>query len=191
MIPLFSINEVCPIRELDIHCKELTSFKYIHDFVRDILFDIFRQMGVSMKNEAPVNFLIDPLNRRSTFRHVDVMVCGWVGRKHVCVDLIGVSPLLGLGVGDFTVWQATLKVASSKVAKHENACSDNQHGFIPFAFDTFDFLGLEVVDLLHRVQRVMHNNAMSPMPMNVVFTMIDFVIQKGLITQPCLLFIRK
>jgi hypothetical protein len=44
------------------------------------------------------------------------MVYVWVGGKHACVDLTGVSPLVGLGVGPFTVGQAALKVASSKVA---------------------------------------------------------------------------
>jgi len=70
------------------------------------------------------------------------MVYGWVGGKHACVDLTGVSPLVGLGVGPFTVGHAALKVASSKVAKHEKACSDNQHAFIRFVFDTFGFLAL-------------------------------------------------
>ncbi|PNY12796.1 hypothetical protein L195_g009435 [Trifolium pratense] len=40
-----------------------------------------------------------------------------VGGKHACVDLTEVSPLMGLGNRDFTVGQAALKVASSKVAK--------------------------------------------------------------------------
>jgi len=91
---------------------------------------------------------------------------------HACVDLIGVSPLVGLGVGPFTVAQTTLKAASSKVAKHEKACSDNQHAFILFALDTFGFLAPEAVGLLHRVQKVMHSNVMSPRSMNVVFTRI-------------------
>ena len=99
------------------------------------------------------------------------------------MDLIGVSPLVGLGVGAFTVGQAALKAASSKVAKHEKACSDNQHAFTPFAFDTFGFLASEAVDLLHRVQRVMHSNVMSPRSVNVVFTRIGFAIQKGLVAQ--------
>ncbi|KAK2380676.1 hypothetical protein QL285_068351 [Trifolium repens] len=43
--------------------------------------------------------------------------------------------------------------ASNKVAKHEKACSDNQHAFIPFAFDTFGFLAPDVVDLLQRVHK--------------------------------------
>jgi hypothetical protein len=66
--------------------------------------------------------------------------------------LIGVSPLVVLGVGDFTVGQEALKVGSSKMIKYENACFDNQHVFIPFAFDNFDFLTPETVDLLKRIQ---------------------------------------
>jgi len=192
MIPLFPIDEVCPVcrkacldifGEHAVHCKELPGFKYKHDFVRDVLFDIFKRAEISVKKEAPVNFLTDPLDRRSTLRHADVMVYGWVSGKHACVDLTGVSPLVGLGVGPFTVGQTALKAALSKVAKHEKACSDNQHAFIPFTFDTFGFLAPEAVDLLHRVQKVMHNNVMSPRSVNVVFTRIGFAIQKGLAAQ--------
>jgi len=91
--------------------------------------------------------------------------------------------LVGLGVRPFTVGHAALKAELSKVAKHEKVCSDNEHAFIPFAFYTFGFLALETVDLLHRVQKVMHNNVMSPRSMNVVLTRICFAIQKGLAAQ--------
>jgi len=83
MIPLFPIDEVCLVcrkacldtfGEHAVYCKELPGFKYRHDFVRDVLFDIFRRMGVSVKKEAPVNFSTDPLDKRSTLRHVDVIV---------------------------------------------------------------------------------------------------------------------
>jgi uncharacterized protein with FMN-binding domain len=47
------------------------------------------------------------------------------------VDLTGVSPLVGLTIENFTVGQAALKAASNKVAKHERACFNNQHAFIP------------------------------------------------------------
>jgi hypothetical protein len=90
--------------------------------------------------------------------------------------LTGVSPLVGLWTEDFTARHATLKAASSKVAKHEKSCSENQHGFIPFAFDTFGFLALEVVDLLKKVQRVIHSKIVSHRSLNVVFRRIDFAI---------------
>ncbi|KAK2397766.1 hypothetical protein QL285_059309 [Trifolium repens] len=69
------------------------------------------------------------------------------------------------------------------MVKHEKACSDNQHVFIPFGFDTFGFLAPEAVDLLKRIQKVMHSNVMSPRSMNVVFQRLGFTIQKGLAAQ--------
>jgi hypothetical protein len=78
---------------------------------------------ISVKKEASMNFLTDPQEGRSTLRPVDVMVYGWIGGKYVCVDLTGVSLLVGLEVGDFIVGRATLKATSSKMAKHEKACS--------------------------------------------------------------------
>jgi hypothetical protein len=71
--------------------------------------------------EAPVNFLTDPQEGRFSLRPADVLVYGWVGEKHACVDLSGVSLLVGLGVGDFTIGPATLKGASSKMVKLEKA----------------------------------------------------------------------
>jgi hypothetical protein len=68
------------------------------------------------------------------------------------VGLTGVSPLVGLTSEVFIVGQMTLKAASIKVAKHERACSNNQYVFIPFAFDTFDFLTPNDVNVLKRVQ---------------------------------------
>jgi hypothetical protein len=59
MIPLFPIDEVCPVcrkacldnfGEHTVHCRELSGFKYRHDFVRDVLFYIFRHAGISIKS---------------------------------------------------------------------------------------------------------------------------------------------
>ncbi|GKC35321.1 cation/calcium exchanger 4-like protein [Tanacetum coccineum] len=57
----------------------------------------------------------------------------------------------------FVAGQAALKAESSKVAKHEKTCLENQHVFIPFAFDTFGFLAPEVDEFLNRVQRVVQS----------------------------------
>ena len=105
MIPLFPSDEPCPIckrvcldkfGEHALHCKELPGFKYRHDLVRDVLWDVLRSAGVSAKKEALVNFLTDSREGRSTLRPTDVLVFGWVGGKHCCVDLTGVSLLVGL-----------------------------------------------------------------------------------------------
>ncbi|GJV88535.1 putative reverse transcriptase domain-containing protein [Tanacetum coccineum] len=166
-----------------VHCKELPRFKYRHDMVRDVLSNICRRAEIFTKKEAPVNFLTDPLDGRFTLRPANVLVFSWVGGKHACVDLTGVSPLVGLSSRGFTAGQAALKAVLGKVTKHEKACIENQHVFIPFAFDTFGFLAPEAVELLSRVQRVMHNNVMTPRSTDVVFKRIGFAIQKELAAQ--------
>nr|GFD10085.1 signal recognition particle, SRP19 subunit [Tanacetum cinerariifolium] len=103
--------------------------------------------------------------------------------KHACVDLTEVSPLVGLSSRGFIADQAALKAASGKMTKHEKACIENQHVFIPSAFDTFGFPAPEAVELLSRVQRVMQNNVMTPRSTDVVFKRIGFAIQKGLAAQ--------
>ena len=150
---------------------------------KNVLFDICRCAGISAKKEAPVNFLTDPLDGRSTLRRAYVLVFRWVGGKQACVDLTGVSPLVGLSSRGFTVGQAALKAASNKVIKHEKACIENQHVFIPFAFDTFGFLAPEAVEFLNRVERVMHSNVMTPRSTDVIFKRIGFAIQKRLVAQ--------
>jgi hypothetical protein len=97
MISLFLVDEVCSVRrkscldkfrEHATHCRELSNFKYIGDFVREALFDVFKHTWVSVKKDAFVNFLTDPLEGRSTLRSIIVLVYGWVWGKHACVDLI-------------------------------------------------------------------------------------------------------
>ena len=76
------------------------------------------------------------------------------GGKHVCVDLTGVSPLVGRRDTGFVARQAVLKAEAGKIAKHEKACVENQYAFIPFAFDTFGSLAPDAATFLKRVQRV-------------------------------------
>ena len=52
MIPLFL---VCPVRWKAVYCRELLSFKYRYDFVKDVLFYIFGRAGIYVKKEAPIN----------------------------------------------------------------------------------------------------------------------------------------
>ncbi|MFS7909995.1 hypothetical protein Hanom_Chr02g00101081 [Helianthus anomalus] len=82
--------------------------------------------------EAPVNFLTDPVKGRSTLRPADVLVFCWEDRKHACVDLTCVSPLAGFRENEFVSGQAVLKAKSKKVGKHVKACEDNQHAFVPW-----------------------------------------------------------
>ncbi|GJW95379.1 ribonuclease H-like domain-containing protein [Tanacetum coccineum] len=177
------LHAIVAFGEHAVHCKELPGFKYRHDLVRDVLYDVLKRTGISSRKEAPVNFLTDPLEGRSTLRPADILVFGWAGGKHACVDLTGVSPLVGLRDNGFVAGQAALKAESSKVAKHEKACLENQHVFIPFAFDTFGFLAPEAEEFLNRVQRVVQSNFSTPKTQNFIFSRIGFAIQKGVAAQ--------
>ena len=51
MIPLFPVDDPCPVcrkccldsfGEHAVHCKELPGFKYRHDLVRDVLYDVLK-----------------------------------------------------------------------------------------------------------------------------------------------------
>ena len=166
-----------------IHFKELPGFKYRHDLVRDVLYDVLKRAGISAKKEAPVNFLTDPLEGRSTLRPADILVFGWEGGKHACVDLTGVSPLVGLRDHGFVAGHAITKAEAGKVAKHEKACIENQHVFVPFAFDTFGALAPDAVRFLKRVQQVVSSNTAHVKGQNFVFSRVGFAIQKGVAAQ--------
>ncbi|MFS7939429.1 putative exostosin [Helianthus anomalus] len=125
MIPMYSEDETCltcrkacmdKYGEHAVHCKELPGFKYRHDLVRDVLWDILRRAGISAKKEAPVNFFTGPMEGRSPLRPADLLV-----------------------------------FESKKVDKHAKACAENQHVFVPFAFDTFGSLAPEAIQFLTRV----------------------------------------
>jgi hypothetical protein len=86
-----------------------------------------------------------------------------------------------VGLGDFIVERTALKSASSKMVKYDKVCTDNQHVFILFVFNIFGFLAPKVVNLLKKVQNVLHSNVVSSRSMNVVFQRFDFAIQKGVV----------
>jgi hypothetical protein len=98
MIPLFLVDEVCLVcrkvcldrfGEHAIHCREFQGFKYTNDFVRDVLFDVFKHMYV--------NFMTNPLEGRSILRLADVLVYGWVGGKHAYMcGLDWIFPTIGI-----------------------------------------------------------------------------------------------
>ncbi|KAF5762881.1 hypothetical protein HanXRQr2_Chr15g0673831 [Helianthus annuus] len=141
IIPMYPEDETCLIcrkacmdkyGEHPVHCKELPRFKYRHEWVQDVLWGILRRAGISAKKKAHVNFLTNPMEGRFALQPADLQVLGWVRGKHVCMDLTGVSPLVGLRETGFLAGQAARKAKSKKVDKHVKACAENQHVFVPF-----------------------------------------------------------
>ncbi|GJS50794.1 hypothetical protein Tco_0624156 [Tanacetum coccineum] len=157
MIPLFPVDEPCPV----CHKVCLDSFGEHASFAKKLPGFKYRMIWLGS----------------------DILVFGWAGGKHACVDVTGVSPLVGLRDNGFVAGQAALKAESSKVAKHEKACLENQRVFIPFAFDTFGFLAPEAEEFFNRVQRVVQSNFSTPKTQNFIFSRIGFAIQKEVAAQ--------
>ncbi|GJV51016.1 putative reverse transcriptase domain-containing protein [Tanacetum coccineum] len=101
--------------------NQLTNYHYEYAADMDIVW--CRRAGISANKEGPVNFLTDASDGRSTLRPAaNALVFGWVGGKHACADLTGVSSLVGLSSMGFLAGQTALKASSCKVTKHEKAC---------------------------------------------------------------------
>lgn len=79
-----------------IYYKGIVDFKYRHNFVRNVLFDIFRMDRVCVKKETLVKLLTEPYEGQLIFKLADIFVYEWVGEKYAFVDLTRVSLLLGL-----------------------------------------------------------------------------------------------
>ncbi|GJS48324.1 hypothetical protein Tco_0598445 [Tanacetum coccineum] len=155
MIPLFPVDAICPV-------------------CRKACLDSFGEHAVHCKELSGFKY------RHDMGRDVLFDICRRAeisAKKEASVNFL-TDPGRG-----FTAGQTALKAASCKVTKHEKACIENQHVFISFPFDTFGFLAPEAVELLNRVQRVMHSNVMTPRSTYVVFKRIGFAIQKGLAAQ--------
>lgn len=62
----------------------------------------------------------------------------------------------------FVASHVVLKATSCNVAKQEKTWLDNQHVFIPLAFDTLKFLAMEAVKFMQRVQWIINSNFSTP-----------------------------
>ncbi|GJW49080.1 hypothetical protein Tco_0090431 [Tanacetum coccineum] len=154
----------------------VSALSCLHDTIPSFDFSGFtnKDTAPSKAQQTLTNVLFSEMFK--VMREVNIARIETECRKHACVDLTGVSPLVGLNSKGFTSSQAALKAASCKVTKHDKACNENQHVFIPFAFDTFGFFAPEAVELLRRVQRVMHINVMTPRSTDVGSKRIGFAI---------------
>ncbi|KAF5176956.1 hypothetical protein FRX31_033457 [Thalictrum thalictroides] len=124
----------------------------MHDHVRDILYDVVWQVGIQVKKEAPVNFLTDPTDGRSTLHPANVLIYNWSEGKQTCVHITRASPMVDIGNGIFEVGQAAIYAAVAP----------------------------EAVKLLKRFQRIMDNNMMTVGGNVYIFRRVGFAIQKEL-----------
>ncbi|MFS7944337.1 hypothetical protein Hanom_Chr06g00510971 [Helianthus anomalus] len=109
-------------------CPGLILLHVIHSYIVYLCIKFRKEkkhISISAKKEASVNFLTDPVKERSTLRPTDLLVFGWARGKHACVELTGVSTLVGLRENVFIAGQAAKKAESKKLDKHAKTCAEN------------------------------------------------------------------
>ncbi|KAL5714646.1 hypothetical protein ACHQM5_016578 [Ranunculus cassubicifolius] len=185
MIPLFREGTMCPschVRTLDcwgdhaLQCGHGIGFKFRHDLVRDILFDIMWRCGLTVQKEAKVGCLT--LSDSPALRPADILIRNWDG-KDMCVDVTGCSPMVGLGQGVFVAGKGAELAANKKRVKHEQNCIDNGFGFLPFAFDTFGCLDGLALDCMNRIGRILCRGDPCIKSPCFIFHRLGISIQKG------------
>ena len=148
--------------------------------VRDMLVDISCEVGVSVRKEAPLGFLLETGN---DLRRANLLLFNWVHGKDACVDVIESSPFDGTGVSSWAPSASLANVAERKRKKYTAKCEENGYKFIPFAFSTFGELGEDVLDLLSRSSSYSSSNSSSTKSKPYIFRRLAFCIQKGVGSQ--------
>ncbi|KAM0001924.1 putative exostosin [Helianthus debilis subsp. tardiflorus] len=147
MIPMYPEDETCPICRKALKLvwinsrKEVYGFKYQHDWVRDVLWDILRRVVISAKKEAHVwkGDLLCDQRICSSLAELGGNMLVWTSRGF---------PVGWFKGNRFVVGQEARKAESKKVDKYVKACVENQHVFVHFAFDIFGSLAPEVIHFL-------------------------------------------
>ena len=130
-------------------------FQLLHRLVQQTLGLLLRQAGITHAVEPQLLRLsLDegPESGRGPglTRPADILLYGWRGDRHCCVDLVGVSPPHG---GYRNAVYALAVVEQAKRDKHTETCASHRFDFMPFGFSVFGSFGLAAQELLDRIYR--------------------------------------
>ncbi|KAL5713679.1 hypothetical protein ACHQM5_015733 [Ranunculus cassubicifolius] len=189
-VPLFQEGGYCPSchkKVMDkygdhaVACGSEIGYKYRHNLVRDTLFDIMGRAGIGVQKEAPLGFL--STDGRVGLRPADILVYGWDRGKNVCIDVTGVSPLVGSEKGGFRHGIALDMAVKKKHIKHSEVCSKNGYGFLAFGFTTFGGVGTETLELVRRIGKVLEGHTLGKGYSKYLWPRLSFCIQRGVSAQ--------
>lgn len=161
-IPMFNTIDVCACckRKMDVygdhvlHCASEVGVKFRHDFVRDIVSDIFYKDGVLARKEVNLGLSSDD---GKDLKPTDILVCNWVNMQDFCFDVTGVSPFSGIHGRTFVPGVAISNVISRKRAKYLDKVSTHGFGFGVLDFSTLGELSEDMVFLLKRLRNCIAN----------------------------------
>nr|GEZ97617.1 hypothetical protein [Tanacetum cinerariifolium] len=184
-VPMFSEGSVCPscnAHQMDqwgdhaVHCCSKVGVKFRHNLVCDILVDIFFNVGIMVRKEAPMGFLS---HDGKDLRHADLILFNWLQGKDACLDVTGISPFAGTGANSWALGVALHNAVEKKKRKYASICVDNGYKFMPFAFSTFGEFDTEALDTLSRIKAISISHSNNAKSGAFIFHRVSFCIQKG------------
>ncbi|GJS08055.1 hypothetical protein Tco_0364851 [Tanacetum coccineum] len=142
-IPIFFVSNPC-YGDHAVSCLGIIGIKHRHNVVRDTLIDICFRLGILAGKEVDIGLdggCDKPL------RPKDMLLYLCDEGLDVCVDLIGSSPLMQIGMAGCMLGRAVIDVAQRKCVKYMAKCAAIGYGFLPFSFSSFGELEEDTVTL--------------------------------------------
>jgi hypothetical protein len=132
---------------------------YRHNAVRDILFRLGQELGVTVAREP----LFPTLVRGSEGRRPDVVFRNWEGDQDLFVDVVGSSSLALSNLGEFVPGGAATKAAARKNASYREILNSQPSSvvFRAFSFETLGGLHTDALGLISRLQGLVHLAALT------------------------------
>ena len=96
-VPMFSEGSLfssCNVHRMNIwgdhavHCSSEVGVKFRHNVVRDILVDICSKVGIMVRKEVHMGFLLED---RKELRPSDLLLFNWIQGIDACLDMTGIS----------------------------------------------------------------------------------------------------
>ncbi|XP_026391994.1 uncharacterized protein LOC113287446 [Papaver somniferum] len=150
----------CCKRKMDVygdhalHCASEVGIKFRHDFVRDVISDIFYKAGVAARKEVNLGLSSDD---GKDLKPVDILVYNWVNGQDFYFDVTGVSPFASINGRTFVPGVAISNAISRKRAKYLDKVSTHGYGFGVLAFSTLGQLSEDMVFILKRLRNCIAN----------------------------------
>ncbi|GJV60519.1 hypothetical protein Tco_1466619 [Tanacetum coccineum] len=150
--------------------------KFRYNMVRDILVDICSKVGIMVRKEAPMGFLLED---GKDLRPADLLLFNWLKGKDACLDVTCISPFAGMGASSWAPGVALHNAVEKKKRKYASICEKNGYKFIPFAFSMFGEFDTEALGTLSRNKSISISHSNNAKSGTFIFHRVSFCIQKG------------
>ncbi|GJR19472.1 putative reverse transcriptase domain-containing protein [Tanacetum coccineum] len=124
ILPMLSKGSVClscNVHQMDqwrdhtVHCSSEVGVKFRHNLVGDILVHICSKVGIMMRKQAPMGFLLED---GRDIRPANLLLFNWLQGKDACSDVKDISRFASMGAKSWAPWVALHNIVEKKRKKY-------------------------------------------------------------------------